>query len=77
MPLVVAVVDGRPIAADPRTRCRSRSCATLFTQVGQQLTAQGITGRHQPRVRRRARAEGEEEVVDPRYAAGAGRARRR
>ena len=45
---------------------------TLFNQLGQQLTAQGITGRHQPRsaaapARRRRRAE--EPLVDPRYAA--------
>jgi putative thioredoxin len=67
IPLVVAVVDGRPmpllqdvIAID--------EIRTLMTQVGQQLTAQGIAGRHQPRSTAAAVAEGEEEVVDPRYA---------
>ena len=68
VPLVVAVVDGRPMPliqeAVPLDQLR-----TLLTQVLQQLTAQGITGRHQPR-----RAEGEaagdagEAAVDPRYA---------
>ena len=40
---------------------------TALTQVGQQLTAQGITGRHQPRQTAPA-VEGDEETVDPRYA---------
>src|SRR6476661_6135367 len=44
---------------------------TALTQVMQQLTAQGITGRHQPRTAAPAEAaeEGEEAQVDPRYAA--------
>jgi putative thioredoxin len=45
---------------------------TLFQQLGQQLTAQGITGRHQPRstVPPAGVAEDPEEpFVDPRYAA--------
>ncbi len=67
VPLVVAVVDGRPMPllqdALPIGELR-----TTLTQVGQQLTAQGITGRHQPRSSVATAAEGEEEVVDPRYA---------
>jgi putative thioredoxin len=40
----------------------------MLTQVGQQLTAQGITGRHQPR-HQAAVGDGEDEQpVDPRYA---------
>ena len=67
IPLVVAVVDGRPmpLLQDPLPIEELR---TALTQVGQQLTAQGITGRHQPRSRAAPAAEGEEEVVDPRYA---------
>lgn len=66
IPLVVAVVDGRPmpLLQDPLPIEELR---TALTQVGQQLTAQGIAGRHQPRSSAPA-AEGEEEVVDPRYA---------
>jgi putative thioredoxin len=66
IPLVVAVVDGRPmpLIQDPLPIEELR---TALTQVGQQLTAQGITGRHQPRTTG-APAEGEEETVDPRYA---------
>ena len=66
IPLVIAVVDGRPMPllqdALPIDELR-----TALTQVGQQLTTQGITGRHQPRQAAPA-AEGEEETVDPRYA---------
>ena len=48
IPLVVAVVDGRPmpLIQDPLPIEELR---TALTQVGQQLTTQGITGRHQPR----------------------------
>ncbi|SEC80403.1 putative thioredoxin [Nocardioides exalbidus] len=67
IPLVVAVVDGRPTPllqdALPIDELR-----TALTQVAQQLTAGGVTGRHQPRSHAAPAAEGEEEVVDPRYA---------
>jgi putative thioredoxin len=66
IPLVVAVVDGRPMPLFqdvlPIDELR-----TALNQVGQQLTTQGISGRHQPRSNGPV-AEGEEEVVDPRYA---------
>jgi len=66
IPLVVAVIDGRPqpLLQDivPLGELR-----TMLTQVAQQLTASGLTGRHQPR--RVEAPEGEEEAVDPRYAA--------
>ncbi|GAA1434722.1 tetratricopeptide repeat protein [Mycobacterium cookii] len=67
IPLVVAVVDGRPmpLLQDPLPIEELR---TALTQVAQQLTTQGITGRHQPRTGGAPSAEGEEEVVDPRYA---------
>ena len=67
IPLVVAVVDGRPmpLLQDPLPIDELR---TALTQVGQQLTTQGITGRHQPRSSAAPAAEGAEEVVDPRYA---------
>ena len=67
IPLVVAVVDGRPmpLLQDPLPIEELR---TALTQVAQQLTTQGITGRHQPRTAGAPAAEGEEETVDPRYA---------
>jgi putative thioredoxin len=69
VPLVVVIVDGRPMPllqdVVPLEELR-----TALTQVMQQLTAQGITGRHQPRTGVPP-AEGEEaeEMADPRYAA--------
>jgi putative thioredoxin len=69
IPLVVVIVDGRPMPllqdAVPLEELR-----TTLTQVMQQLTTQGITGRHQPRTGA-APAEGEDadEMGDPRYAA--------
>ena len=67
IPLVVAVVDGRPmpLLQDPLPIEELR---TALTQVAQQLTTQGITGRHQPRTAGAPAAEGDEEAVDPRYA---------
>lgn len=66
VPLVVAVVDGRPMPllqdALPLDQLR-----TALTQVLQSLTAQGVAGRHQPR--QTVAAETGEPVSDPRYAA--------
>ena len=66
IPLVVAVVDGRPMPL-LQDIVPLEELRTALTQVGQQLTTQGITGRHQPRGV--APVEGEEPDVDPRYAA--------
>jgi len=70
VPYVMAVIDGRPAPllqdAVPLEELR-----TALTQVMQQLTTQGITGRHQPRgaaVPEDAAAESDEPQVDPRYA---------
>lgn len=72
IPLVVVVLDGRPMPllqdVVPLDELR-----TALTQVMQQLTAQGVTGRHQP-LRGAAPAESgeddpDEPLVDPRYAA--------
>ena len=70
VPLVVAVIDGRPMPllqdAVPLEELRA-----ALTQVVQQLTTQGVTGRHQPRsTPPDAEAEADEQpAVDPRYAA--------
>jgi len=69
VPLVVAVIDGRPMPllqdALPLEELRQ-----ALTQVVQQLTTQGITGRHQPRGTQPAADPDEtaEPAVDPRYA---------
>ncbi len=66
VPLVVAVIDGRPMPL-MQDVVPIEELRTALTQVGQQLTAQGITGRHQPRGAQPV--EGEEPEADPRYAA--------
>jgi putative thioredoxin len=69
VPFVFAVIDGRPqpLIQDLLTLDNLRAAVN---QVMQQLTAQGITGRHQPR---QAAANGDvdedgEPPLDPRYA---------
>jgi putative thioredoxin len=69
IPLVVAVLEGRPmpLLQDPLPLEELR---TALTQVMQQITAQGVTGRHQPLSAAPAGDETEDEPpVDPRYAA--------
>ena len=68
VPLVVAVVDGRPapLFQDVLPIDQLR---TQLTQVTQQLTANGIAGRHQPRHVGGGEGEEVDEQVDPRYAA--------
>ena len=70
VPLVVAVIDGRPMPLFQDVLPKEELRAAL-TQVVQQLTTQGITGRHQPRSGQPvADEEGSEQpVADPRYAA--------
>ncbi len=69
VPFVFAVIDGRPqpLIQDVLPLDGLR---TAINQVMQQLTAQGITGRHQPRQAAPAVADGEdaEPPLDPRYA---------
>ena len=71
VPVLMVLVDGRPAMQPLPGVLRPDEINTLFQQLGQQLTAQGITGRHQPRGSDAAQAEdGDgEPKVDPRYAA--------
>lgn len=67
IPLVALVLQGRPqpLFQDivPLEELR-----TAMSQLVQQITAQGVTGRHQPRGTEPV-AEGEEPQTDPRFAA--------
>jgi putative thioredoxin len=67
VPLVVLVAQGRPMPlldqAAPIDDLRN-----VITQVLQQLTQGGFTGRHQPRSGGGVDAETGEETLDPRYA---------
>ncbi|MFS3129883.1 tetratricopeptide repeat protein [Nocardioides sp. Bht2] len=67
VPLMLVLLDGRPATQPMPGPISLDELRALFTQLAQQLTAQGITGRHQPR--QAEVAEGEEAPVDPRYAA--------
>ncbi|MEP9361460.1 tetratricopeptide repeat protein [Nocardioides sp. CN2-186] len=68
IPLVVAVIDGRP-APLFQDVLPIDELRTALTQVTQQLTVQGITGRHQPRSNP-VDVDGDGEPdYDPRYAA--------
>ncbi len=71
VPLVVAVVDGRPMPLFQDVLPLDELRAAL-TQVMQQLTTQGVTGRHQPRTGQpvsEGDATEDEASADPRYAA--------
>ncbi len=70
VPLVVAVVDGRPMPL-LQEAVGIDELRTALTQVAQQLTSQGVTGRHQPRTGPAAEDEEEdaEPTSDPRFAA--------
>lgn len=70
VPLLLVILDGRPAAQPIPGVLTLDEIRTLFNQLGQGLTAQGITGRHQPLPA--PAPEGEEEAgeqADPRYAA--------
>ncbi|MDR6172907.1 putative thioredoxin [Nocardioides zeae] len=68
IPLVVAVLDGRPMPLFQDVVPLEELRAAL-TQVMQQLVAQGVTSRHQPRSAAPI-AEGDDEpALDPRFAA--------
>ncbi len=74
VPLLLVLLDGRPVTQPLPGAMTPDEINTLFNQLGQQLTTQGVTGRHQPRGAA-APAVGEEDAGDaepqgdPRYAA--------
>lgn len=71
VPLMMVILDGRPVTQPIPGALSAEELTTLFGQLAEQLTTQGITGRHQPRAGGApdAGAEGEEPPIDPRYAA--------
>ena len=73
VPMLFVLLDGRPATQPIPGLIPLDELRTLFNQLGQQLTAQGITGRHQPRptvpAAGRRSDDPEEPLVDPRYAA--------
>lgn len=70
VPLMLVILDGRPATQPIPGAAPIDDIRALFNQLAQQLTSQGITGRHQPQAGA-APAEGaedEEPATDPRYA---------
>jgi thioredoxin-like negative regulator of GroEL len=70
VPLLMVFLDGRPAIQPIPGMVTREELSTLFNQLGQQLTAQGITGRHQPLAAGAPTDDGDAEEVgpDPRYA---------
>ena len=69
VPLVMVILDGRPAAQPIPGVLTLDEIRTLLNQLAQGLTAQGITGRHQPLHVAVAEGDEGEAQVDPRYAA--------
>lgn len=69
VPLLLILLDGRPVTQPIPGVVGLDELRTLFNQLGQQLTAQGITARHQPHGGGAAEQASEEPASDPRYAA--------
>ncbi|QSR27296.1 co-chaperone YbbN [Nocardioides aromaticivorans] len=72
VPLMLVILDGRPATQPIPGAAPIDDIRALFNQLAQQLTAQGIAGRHQPNAFGGAAAgevgEDGEPELDPRYA---------
>ncbi len=69
VPLLMVILDGRPAAQPIPGVLTLDEIRTLLNQLAQGLTAQGISGRHQPLHVAAAEGDEGEPPVDPRYAA--------
>lgn len=68
VPLMLVILDGRPATQPIPGAAPIDDIRAMFNQLAQQLTAQGITGRHQPLSQAAAGDADDEDTVDPRYA---------
>ncbi|GAB2984420.1 co-chaperone YbbN [Nocardioides montaniterrae] len=68
VPLMLVLVEGQPATQPIPGAAPIDDIRAMFNQLAQQLTAQGLTGRHQPQSAAGEAADGEEPYVDPRYA---------
>jgi putative thioredoxin len=68
VPLMLILLDGRPATQPIPGLLSDEELDTLFQTIAQQLTAQGVTGRHQPRVAAVVDGDDGEPGIDPRYA---------
>jgi putative thioredoxin len=70
IPILLVLLDGRPATQPIPGVLSADELSTLLQQLGQQLTTQGVTGRHQPRAGAPADPEADADPqADPRYAA--------
>lgn len=69
VPLMMVFLDARPVTQPIPGALQGDELSTLFNQLAQQLTAQGVTGRHQPLGTAQEDGEQAEPEADPRYAA--------
>lgn len=69
VPLMLVLLDGRPATQPIPGAAPIDDIRAMFNQLAQQLTAQGITGRHQPQSHVAPSDDPDAEpAVDPRYA---------
>jgi putative thioredoxin len=68
VPLMMVILDGRPATQPIPGLAPIDDIRSLFNQLAQQLTAQGLSGRHQPLSQAGPAQDGEEPAIDPRYA---------
>jgi putative thioredoxin len=69
VPLLLVILEGRPAAQPIPGVLRLDELRTLLNQLAQGLTAQGVTGRHQPLPTAPVAGDDGEPQIDPRYAA--------
>ncbi|WP_370289912.1 co-chaperone YbbN [Nocardioides sp.] len=69
IPQLLVVLDGRPVTQPLPGIIPGAELSALLNELGQQLTAQGVTGRHQPQAGAPATEAGEDDgpVTDPRF----------
>jgi putative thioredoxin len=70
VPVLLLLVDGRPATQPIPGVIPADELSTMLNQLAQQLTTQGVTGRHQPlSTTPVVEGDGDGPAVDPRYAA--------
>ncbi|MEO9323546.1 tetratricopeptide repeat protein [Nocardioides sp. C4-1] len=69
IPVLLVLLDGRPVTQPIPGVVPADELSALLNQLGQQLTAQGVSGRHQPLAPSAPVGDDDEPAVDPRYAA--------
>lgn len=69
IPMLLVILDGRPATQPLPGVLATDELSAILNQLAQQLTAQGVTGRHQPQATGAPEGDDEEPATDPRFAA--------